>query len=166
MLLHSDLLSSNTLFGEVRGTPGYMAPEQIEKDRNPDTRTDVYQLGCILYSILTLQHPVEGEANEAIEKKLRGEITPPRQRNKRFCLTVACSTLVMIYGAAWAYWTLAAMERIATAARLDAEQTPAQLLLAALQAEPDNLLYLRSMGEHYFIVQRFDQAAEYLDRGE
>lgn len=265
LLLNSNLLSSNTLFGEVRGTPGYMAPEQIAKDGERETRTDIYQLGCILYSLLTLQHPVAGEPKEAIEKAMRGEIVPPRERapersipasleavamkamevepesrygsvellseevrryltgfathaehagvltqlgllykrNRRFCVTVLCATLVMLCGALWSYWTLAAKERMATAARRQAEQTLAlyeagkdelgklsmknaesveravvqmhvagvevlseQLLLTALQAEPDNPIYLRSMGEHYFIMQRFNEATKYLDIGE
>ena len=265
LLLNSDLLSSNTLFGEVRGTPGFMAPEQIEKDGPRDTRTDIYQLGCILYSILTLQRPLKGAAQEALENAVRGNITPPRQRapdrnipasleavalkamavdpecryasvdsigeevrryltgfatraehagvltqlgllykrNKRFCITVLCSALVLLLGAVGAYWKLAEKERNASAARREAEQTLAlyeagkdkqqklsmqnaqsvekaviemhltaesdaaeQLLLAALEADPDNPAYLRAMGEHYFIVQRFNQATQYLDRGE
>jgi hypothetical protein len=43
---------------------------------------------------------------------------------------------------------------------------PRELLLAALEAEPDNPVYLRAMGEHFFISQRFNDAIKYLDRGE
>lgn len=265
ILLNSDLLSSNTLFGEVRGTPGYMAPEQIKKDGPRDRRTDIYQLGCILYSLLTLQRPVQGKPDKALKKALQGEITPPRkrapernipasleavalkamevdpelrypsvaaigddvrryltgfatqaeqagvftqigllfQRNKRFCLTVLCSAFFMLYGAAWSYLKMAEKERDASAAREKAEQSLAlyeagkgekeklsmqnaeavegvviemhlaadkrraeQLLLTALDAEPNNPAYLRAMGEHYFIVQRFNQATRFLARGE
>ena len=80
-LLHPDLLSSDTLFGQARGTPGYMAPEQIEKDNERDARTDVYGLGCILYSILTLQRPLDGEAEAVLENAKLGAITPPSRPN-------------------------------------------------------------------------------------
>lgn len=41
------------------GTEGYLAPEQRMPDgnRNADARTDVYQLGKILYQIITGKHP-------------------------------------------------------------------------------------------------------------
>lgn len=265
LLLNSDLLSSDTLFGEVRGTPGYMAPEQIEKNKQTDARTDIYQLGCILYSMLTLQRPLEGDPQTAIERALTGEITPPRQRapgrhipvsleavaqkamainpsdryatveslsqevrryltgfatqaesagvltqlallykrNRRLCLSLFAAGLMLLSGAVWSYWKLAEKERVASNARARAEQTlalyeagkdeqeklsaqnaqsvekavielhlageerrPEQLLLAALKAEPENPIYLRALGEHYFIFQRFSQATQYLDRGE
>ncbi|MEM7312781.1 MAG: protein kinase [Planctomycetota bacterium] len=258
LLLHSDLLSSNTLFGEVRGTPGYMAPEQIQQDGIRDARTDIYQLGCILYSIMTLKRPLEGDPSKALEKAARGEIIQPRERapdrnipaslaavvskamavdpdsryasveslgeevrryltgfatqaedagvltqlgllykrNKRFCWTVLCSGLVLLCGAVWSYLQLSAsrdfaeqkvalyeagrgaldrmstenansVERVVIEMHLAADESTAEKLLqTALAAEPDNPVYLRAMGEHYFIVQRFNQAAEFLDQGE
>jgi serine/threonine protein kinase len=41
-----------TIKGQTLGTPGFMAPEQIEDPVNIDTRADVYGLGATLYDML------------------------------------------------------------------------------------------------------------------
>ena len=51
--------------GAVLGTPGYMAPEQIE-GRPADERTDVFAFGLILYELLTGRRAFEGRSAAAV----------------------------------------------------------------------------------------------------
>ncbi len=50
---HESLISEATMLGVIRGTPGYMAPEQKNKDFRCDERTDVYGLGALFHKMLT-----------------------------------------------------------------------------------------------------------------
>src|SRR5262249_11824582 len=45
--------------GAVLGTPAYMAPEQV--DGNPEPRSDLFSLGCVLYRATTGRHPFEAK---------------------------------------------------------------------------------------------------------
>ncbi|MCM8533607.1 MAG: serine/threonine protein kinase [Lentisphaeraceae bacterium] len=51
--ISENLLSRATLTGQVRGTPGFMAPEQKTKDKQFDERTDIFGLGALLQDMLT-----------------------------------------------------------------------------------------------------------------
>ncbi len=77
--------SFKTLSGQVKGTPRYMAPEQAEgRVEDIDERTDIYALGAILYSMLTLHPPVGGDTvNEVLTQVASGSINPPTSYNPR-----------------------------------------------------------------------------------
>jgi serine/threonine protein kinase len=63
------------------GTPGYMAPEQLDPRGNIDARTDVFALGVILYEILSLHSPFDAESEAEVLalvcEYIAGEWSPP-----------------------------------------------------------------------------------------
>ena len=80
LVLDPNLLNNLTLNSEIKGTPGYMAPEQVAKNAEKDERTDIYSLGALLYSILTYTVPIEGELEDVLVKTVQGSLIPPGQR--------------------------------------------------------------------------------------
>jgi tetratricopeptide (TPR) repeat protein len=64
--------------GEIRGTPAYMAPEQV-RGAAIDPRTDVYALACVLFECLAGRPPFGGDHAVAILVKTLLE-EPPRLR--------------------------------------------------------------------------------------
>jgi serine/threonine protein kinase len=83
--IRTDTIGTNlkTMSGRIMGTPGFMAPEQARPDHPVDERTDIYALGAILYSILTLRPPVRGDnLKDVLLKVVRGDIVPPAVLNR------------------------------------------------------------------------------------
>jgi predicted Ser/Thr protein kinase len=62
--------------GVLIGTPGYMAPEQVNGQRG-DTRTDVFAFGVLLYEYICGAHPFEGAtALATIARVLESDARP------------------------------------------------------------------------------------------
>jgi serine/threonine protein kinase len=62
--------------GARYGTPLYMSPEQARGDSDLDERTDIYNLGIILFEMLTLKELIEdGELNDVLDQ-IKNKPTP------------------------------------------------------------------------------------------
>ncbi len=62
-----------TQAGTIVGTPDYLAPEQITRNREVDARSDIFGLGCTLFKLLTGQLPYGGPN---LLGKLHARISP------------------------------------------------------------------------------------------
>lgn len=73
-----------TVDGAISGTPLFMSPEQAEGDtKSIDHKTDIYSLGTILYSILTLcGAPFDDtlDSGEILDLVVKGDFLRPSQR--------------------------------------------------------------------------------------
>jgi serine/threonine-protein kinase len=52
----------------------------VRKEDEVDVRTDIYGLGSILYSLLTLRRPLSGDLQEVLAHTVNGAIVPPADR--------------------------------------------------------------------------------------
>ncbi|HVM69844.1 MAG TPA: protein kinase [Gaiellaceae bacterium] len=65
--------SERTEAGQVKGTPNYMAPEQLT-GFEVDARADVFSLGCVLHALLAGASPITGLTTSL--QLLRGDEAP------------------------------------------------------------------------------------------
>ncbi len=68
--------SGKTKTGMVVGTPSFMSPEQVTGRKDLDGRTDLWSLGGVLYQLITLELPFDGEAATQIMYKIATEPYP------------------------------------------------------------------------------------------
>ena len=75
---YQGLYISKTLDGNCKGTPGFMAPEQIsEKFGLRSIKTDIYSLGALLYTLLSHHDTLSGnDVQQQMQDTLKGNIQP------------------------------------------------------------------------------------------
>lgn len=78
--------------GGVAGTPGYMAPEQIDGAES-DARSDLFALGCVLYRAATGQAAFSGASVAALLLAVT-TTQPPPPRDLNLALPPALSALI------------------------------------------------------------------------
>jgi hypothetical protein len=89
--LHAEANLTQT--GLIVGTPAFMSPEQARGEAL-DPRTDIFSLGCVLYSLCTGLQPFDGETTMAVLTALAVENPkPPHEHNP--AIPAALSDLIM-----------------------------------------------------------------------
>lgn len=62
--------NSISKFGDLIGTPVYLAPELWETSQNVSFKSDIYSLGVLMYECLTGKYPYEGKNNHEIYRSI------------------------------------------------------------------------------------------------
>lgn len=83
-----------TKTGQMIGTVGFMAPEQILGERDLDARADIFALGCLIFECVTGQPAFPGATSIAIIAKVLRE-EPVRPSSIEPAIPAALDTLLM-----------------------------------------------------------------------
>ena len=79
--------------GSALGTPAYMAPEQVEPERDVDARADLYAFGALMFEMFTGRRAWPGESAIAVAAA-RLLQPPPDPLAVRPDLPVACAQII------------------------------------------------------------------------
>lgn len=64
--------------GELLGSPATMSPEQLLGE-DPDARSDMYSVGCVLYEMFAGRAPVQGRTTQVLYQHMYEEPPPLRE---------------------------------------------------------------------------------------
>ena len=86
-----------TLDGQVFGSPGFMSPEQVSEGREAlDHRSDIYSLGCLLYSLLTLKSAFsQKKLEDLLQAHADGDFIPPSERSRKRYIPAALEAVCL-----------------------------------------------------------------------
>jgi serine/threonine protein kinase len=159
-------LGGTTKSGELMGTVGYVAPEQIE-GKPPDARSDIYSLGCVLYQCLTGSRPFELDSDVAVLWAHMNQ-SVPRVTDRRPELPSGIDGVVAKAMAKAPEQRYERAGNVATAARtaLENDELGAQPTtpLGPVRPRSHNAVFLVGlvvvaiMGMTLFLVQQFDNS--------
>ncbi|WP_372796534.1 serine/threonine-protein kinase [Pontiella sp.] len=88
-------MDNMTLVGQIKGSPGYMAPEQVVPGAVKDHRSDIFSLGCILHLILTGHAPFEGADEDILRATRDADLVAPRKKYPESHMPAALEAVVM-----------------------------------------------------------------------
>lgn len=88
-------LGGMTLMGQIKGSPGFMAPEQTDPEKPKGVGTDIYALGCVLYYILTGEAPFQGTNEMILEDTAVSRVTSPRLKFPARYIPASLDAVVM-----------------------------------------------------------------------
>jgi serine/threonine protein kinase len=87
-----------SITGEFAGTYAYMSPEQVTAKRiGLDHRTDIFSLGIVLYELLSLRRPFEGDTTHQISQKILFLDPPEPSKIRSQCpreLSIICGKAI------------------------------------------------------------------------
>ncbi|MFC5049730.1 serine/threonine-protein kinase [Rubritalea spongiae] len=73
----ADLNRAQTTHGFIKGSPGYMAPEQTQPDYQKHPAADIFGLGALLYFLLTGSSPLLGDTPDDLLKNTQANNLKP-----------------------------------------------------------------------------------------
>ena len=131
---------SFTATGQILGSPGHMAPEQVEGG-DCDERTDVFSLGTVLYYLATGKLPFTGRNPHQILKRLvDGDyVEPLRVRAEVGGRLSQIIVRALSYGADARHQSAAELEQELTAFVSDMGVDDVELTLARFLEDPDGV---------------------------
>jgi len=72
-----DLINAQTHHGKMKGSLGYMAPDQTDLKLSNTVSADIFSLGAILYFLLTGEAPIPGDSKEeSVRNTQDGRLKP------------------------------------------------------------------------------------------
>lgn len=87
-----------TIQGALVGTPGFMSPEQARGESNLDERSDLFSLGCVLYTCVAGVIPFRGDTPMARLAKLVFEDPPPLRSRRPECSEALAALITRMLG--------------------------------------------------------------------
>ena len=137
---------------ELKGTPGYMAPEvYCLKRKELSPAADIYSLGVLLYELLTYESPFVGHGLEELKQKtLQADYLSPRERKPKLNIPVSLNAVVV------KAMSLKANERYASVQALAREVRDYK---SGFATEAEQASFLKLMGLFIKRYQRLSIAA-------